>query len=277
MRIFSFRRGARPTPAPVAYAQTVDWQQRFVQQARWTEPARAYLLEKARQRRGAAVRQPFHILEAGCGAGAICAWLAAQGVGYAHNVTGLDIRLPFLRQAQASAPGCAFTCGDALRLPFAPSSFDAVTCHFLLLWLADPSAAMAEMVRVVRPGGAVIAFAEPDYGGRIDYPTPLAETGRLQAQALTRQGADASAGRKLRGWFHAAGLADVEAGLLGGTWQQAPSAQERALEWSVLEADLAGVLPAAELRRLREADEEAWQNGQRVLFVPTFYAIGWKG
>ena len=45
------------------------------------------------------------------------------------------------------------------------------------------------------------------------------------------------------------------------------------MEWSVLEDDLQGMVTADTLRNLRRADEEAWQRGERILFVPTFYAF----
>ena len=161
-------------------------------------------------------------------------------------------------------------------MPFPSGVFDAVVCHFFLLWVPDPAAAMREMVRVARPGGTVIAFAEPDYGGRIDYPPPLDTLGTRQAEALRSQGADPRMGRKLSGLFHAAGLQQVETGLLGGEWRGAPSPEQRESEWAVLADDLTGQIPPQELRELREFDDRAWQSGKRVLFVPTFFALGRK-
>src|SRR5215472_15219372 len=49
-----------------------------------------------------------------------------------------------------------FVAGDALRLPFADGSFDAVTISFGLRNVADPDAALAEMLRVTRPGGRLV-------------------------------------------------------------------------------------------------------------------------
>ena len=46
------------------------------------------------------------------------------------------------------------------------------------------------------------------------------------------------------------------------------------LEWAVLEADLAGMVPAAEITRLKQLDEVAWQRGERVLHVPTYWMMG---
>lgn len=242
----------------------VDWHRRFVQQASWTESVRAYLLSRL----GRADR----ILEIGSGTGAVAATLR----GYTKNAYGVDIAFEPLRFARRRDPDTRLACGDALRLPFPADIFDAVTCHFLLLWVPNAAQALAEMRRVARPGGAVIAFAEPDYGARIDYPPALEPLGKLQAEALRRQGAEPNMGRRISELFHAAGLTSIETGVLGGQWQGAPSPEQLDSEWETLQADLEGIIPPGELEALRRIDEQAWQRGQRVLFVPTFYAIGWK-
>ena len=55
------------------------------------------------------------------------------------------------------APGCVrFAAGDALRLPFRDRAFDAVTISFGLRNVADPDTALAEMLRVTRPGGRLV-------------------------------------------------------------------------------------------------------------------------
>lgn len=256
-----------------------DWHNRFLQQAGWTRQLRRYLLGRLE------ISPVSRILEAGCGTGAITAGL---GEDTPARVYGLDLNPSFLRLARQNnigsriaagsrvAAGTCFTAGDALRLPFADGQFQAVVCHFFLLWVPQAATVLDEMARVACPGGAVIAFAEPDYGGRIDHPPALAELGRLQAAALRRQGADPVMGRQLSGLFHAAGLRDVETGLLGAQWQGSPSQEAIDSEWTILEDDLAGSLPPTRLRELRQADDAARQSGQRVLFVPTFYAIGFK-
>jgi len=54
-----------------------------------------------------------------------------------------------------------FLVGDACDLPLQSDSFDVVTCQTLLMHLADPAAALAEMVRIARPGGLVLCV-EPN-------------------------------------------------------------------------------------------------------------------
>jgi hypothetical protein len=102
----------------------------------------------------------------------------------------------------------------------------------------------------------------------------LVETGRLQAESLARQGADTRLGRRLSALFHQAGLQNIETGVVSGQWREPPTQAELDQEWAVLESDLHGILTGQELARLRQIDREAWQSGERLLFVPTFYAIG---
>ncbi|HKB14623.1 MAG TPA: bifunctional demethylmenaquinone methyltransferase/2-methoxy-6-polyprenyl-1,4-benzoquinol methylase UbiE [Planctomycetota bacterium] len=86
------------------------------------------------------------------------------------RVLALDFCAEMLRRgaAKASARRSAvrFVAGDALALPFAPRTFDAATIAFGLRNLADPRAGLAEMGRVLRPGGrlVVLEFTRPGGG-----------------------------------------------------------------------------------------------------------------
>ncbi len=244
-----------------------DWHARYVQQAQWTSPLRQYLYQKA------GIPGAGSLLEVGCGTGALLMELSAQGQADLH---GLDINPENLDLCARNAPQARLTCGDAHRLPYRQASFQAVICHYLCLWLADPARGVQEMARVVRPGGWVLALAEPDYGGRIDSPIELAEMGRLQMDALRRQGADPRMGRRLAGLLSGGGLTRVEAGVIGGEWKFPAPAESWQAEWKVFEADLEGTLGADRLASLRGIDARAWRSGERILYVPTFYAWGRK-
>lgn len=241
----------------------MDWHARYLQQARWTEQLRSYLYNKA------GLESAQRALELGCGTGAVLADFPLK-----TGVHGLDVSLPALAQAALHAPGACLTCGDGASLPFAGSVFDVVFCHFVLLWVGDPQQVVSEMRRVTCPGGAVLALAEPDYGGRIDNPPQLAEAGRWQIQSLRRQGADPEMGRKLSGIFTRAGLKQVETGVIGGEWQGSLPAGEQDLEWQVLTSDLAGQIPFQNIQKMKALDGQARELGERVLYVPTFYAWG---
>lgn len=245
-----------------------EWHQRFQQQARWTRDLRRYLFERV------GVSDLGSILSVGCGTGAILQELAAQDPGDAQRFFGLDINQQFLNLAQENIPQARLTCGDAHQLPYPSSSFDLCLCHFLLLWVEDPIRVLAEMRRVTRRGHAVLVLAEPDYGGRIDYPYGLGQLGEWQQAALRRQGADPQIGRQIAGLFSRAGLKDIESGVLGGQWSGPPEQEAWESEWAMLRADLAGSVTSALLDRMQTEDQRAWQHGERVLYVPTFYAWG---
>ena len=74
-----------------------------------------------------------------------------------------DFSLGMLRVGARRRPDMAFTAGDATALPFPDATFDAVTISFGLRNVVQPRAALAEMLRVTRPGGRVVVceFSHP--------------------------------------------------------------------------------------------------------------------
>jgi SAM-dependent methyltransferase len=242
-----------------------EWDARFQQQAEWTRELRRNLYSQA------GIANARSILEVGCGTGVITSGLRHYSSGI---IVGLDLDLNRLGFARRRDPQTAYVGGDALSLPFPDQSFQITLCHFLLLWVPDARRAVHEMRRVTRPGGLVMALAEPDYAGRIDHPPVLADLGNLQAQSLARQGANPNQGRALGTLFVDAGLQSVQTGVLGGQWNVPASPETWEAEWRVLETDLQGLVARETLNRLRRIDQAAWQHGERILFVPTFYAVG---
>jgi ubiquinone/menaquinone biosynthesis C-methylase UbiE len=103
-------------------------------------------------------RQPC--LEIGVGTGRLAVPLAEAGI----RMAGIDLSLPMLRRLQEKAGDdvpIPVAVGDAVALPFAHASFGAgLACHVLHLIPAWPRA-LAELVRVVRPGGVILV----DMGG----------------------------------------------------------------------------------------------------------------
>ncbi len=244
-----------------------NWHKRFTQQARWTRDLRTYLFGQIE------IEKAQHILEVGCGTGAILAELPRS----APLLVGLDINSDYLRLAMRNTTSTSLTQGDAFTLPYMNGTYDLSLCHFLLLWVTDPIQVVREMTRVTRPGGTVLALAEPDYGGRIDFPASLCQLGAWQTSSLKEQGADPLTGRKLIGVFHQAGLHNVQAGVLGGQWLGPPDWDQWELEWVVLESDIektSKFSKISEVSKLKAIDRSAYERGERVLFVPTFYAWG---
>ena len=100
--------------------------------------------------------------------------------------------------------GAERVAGDAVTLPFASGTLDLVFTQLTLLWVAPLAPAIAELARVLRPGGALVAL-EPDYGGMVEYPLEIASR-ELWMKGLERAGADPFVGRKLPGLLARAGF-----------------------------------------------------------------------
>ncbi|MBG0786955.1 MAG: methyltransferase domain-containing protein [Anaerolineaceae bacterium] len=244
-----------------------DWHARFQQQAGWTAEIRRHLFEQAGLKPGS------QVLEVGCGTGAVMGAITEE---LDLTLTGVDIDRPSLCFAQSECPDHQLTQADGHRLPFCDDSFDAIYCHYLLLWVTGPGQVLAEMKRVARPGGTVIALAEPDYTNRIDYPPPLDELGLIQNESLVRQGADVSLGAKLHDLFQRVGLLNTYVKSLDEALVQDLSAED-SLEWKVIRSDLKDMVLRADLDQFELFDMDARNNGERVMIVPTYYAIGWVG
>jgi ubiquinone/menaquinone biosynthesis C-methylase UbiE len=243
-----------------------EWHERFRQQARWTESLRAHFFFRED------VRRSQRILEVGCGTGAVSSAVARDFP--KASVAGVDIDRQRLNFARSHDPACAYAAGDGRQLPFPARAFDLVFCHFLLLWIPSPAQALREMARVVRPGGWVIALAEPDHAARIDFPPPLESLGKVQTEALRRQGADPALGRRLASLFADAGLSVEETGILGSQDLRSRRPDEDSdLEWRILEEDVGPALASSEWETFRRIDSDARRRGERVLFVPTFYCF----
>jgi len=242
-----------------------DWHARFQHQSRWTAQVQRFLFD------GLGLSQAQNGLEVGCGTGVIARELAKMGPARLH---GIDLRLDFLELAYREDSALRYACANGLKLPFASASFAFTFCHYFLLWISDPLAMLTEMRRVTRPGGPVFAIAEPDYGGRIDYPASLAGLAQKQALALRNQGANPELGRGLLELFHQAGFHQPRSAVMGGQWGQSQSPQDLASEWNTLASDLSGQVPPLELEEYKKQDALAWNNGQRILYIPTFYAWG---
>ncbi len=102
------------------------------------------------------------ILDVGCGAGLVATSLAQLG----YRVTATDNAMAMLKRTRerAEAAGVALSLrlafADANRLPFPDHSFDLVIALGLVPWLENPEDALAEMARVVAPGGAVLVSCD---------------------------------------------------------------------------------------------------------------------
>jgi SAM-dependent methyltransferase len=148
-------------------------------------------------------------IDVGCGVQGILHVLRER-VGRAGRVVGLDLEPRLLALAAERVAGVETVPADATATGLPSDSFDLVHERTLLLNLTDPEAAVAEMVRLARPGG-VVAVQEPDASVWICSPAhPGFEA--LRAALVTmfaRVGKDFRIGQRIFQALRAAGLRDV--------------------------------------------------------------------
>jgi SAM-dependent methyltransferase len=241
-----------------------EWHLRYLQQAEWTKQQRNYIFDRI------VLNKAKKILDIGCGTGALEGELLRST---SATIIPLDNNLSTLLYSSKTL-SAHWTCADAHHLPFPKHSIDICLCHYLLLWVKDPLAALIEMKRVTIPGGNILILAEPDYLHRIDYPPELVEVGQLQRQALIDQGANPDIGFSIGGLMDQAGIQIIKVGVSGGQWTKITGDEFEQLEWDVLESDLSPNIPQSKIASWKLIDKTAKSVGKRVLFTPVFYAIG---
>ncbi len=127
------------------------------------------------------------VLDLAAGTGTSSEPFDAAGV----HVVPCDFSVGMLAVGKSRRPDLPFLAGDAMRLPFADGSFDAVTMSFGLRNVADPDLALREILRVTRPGGRLVIceFSTPTWPPfRTLYFEYLMRVLPRMADAVTREG-----------------------------------------------------------------------------------------
>ncbi len=150
-----------PAKKPVDFSrgrrrEMLIWQRRQM----WTEEA------VERLARWFGLNQGLSVVDVGCGLGYLgqTFW---KYFGKGGSYLGIDMREGLIRDASKNSQDWAldgeagFAVGDAYALPCKNDSADCVMCQTLLLHLEHPEKALAEMVRVAKPGGVIVCI-EPD-------------------------------------------------------------------------------------------------------------------
>ncbi len=148
------------------------------------------------------------VLDVGCGPGVI-ARAAAEAFPSGH-FSGIDLSAERFTGTAMIPPNLRLLVGDARCLDLGADTFDFVYSRFLLEYLADRQRAVAEIIRVCKPGGQVLL---QDLDGQLLWHYPVDE--ELQSQlasvvaALEVTGFDPYVGRKLHSMARASGLIDI--------------------------------------------------------------------
>jgi len=237
------------------------WHQRFVLQSFWTKALRTYLYKKLN------LDSTSRILDVGSGTGA----LLAENIAITTHTYGVDFDHQRNLHAKMLSPLTKMTTADAYHLPWPKETFDLCFCHYLLLWIKNPVEVLKEMQRVTRPGGFVIAFAEPDYLSRIDTPEVFQKIAGYQNESLKKQGVRLDTGRQLLTYFLQAGFRNAEMGMLSGEWN-AMNPSDFSIEWEIISYDLKKVLTSREIEKVKQKAFDIYSQGGALSFIPTFYA-----
>lgn len=157
------------TPQQVIESQRTDWNRVASGWEKWDQffdDNLAFLNHRLVS--DAHVRRGMRVLDLGSGTG-YPALLTAQTVGSGGSVIGLDLAESMLAVAERKATrlgltNVTFRTADAASVPFEQSSFDAVISRFCLMFLPQIPQAVAEIARVLRPGGyvAIAVWSVPE-------------------------------------------------------------------------------------------------------------------
>lgn len=158
------------------------------------------------------VRAGQWVLDVGSGPGALTGELARR-LGPDH-VAAVDPSPPFVEAARARFPGVDVRQATAEELPFPDAGFDAALAQLVVHFMADPVAGIAEMARVVLPGGTVAACVWDFAGGTGPLGAFWSAALEVVPDAIDESGLAGAREGHLVELFDSAGLVDIEPGAL---------------------------------------------------------------
>ena len=210
------------------------------------------------------VNAASRILDCGCGPGPITLGLAqwapqGQTVGVDRGVEQLEGARALARELGVN--NVTFRQGDIFGLPFEDESFDIVFSQAVFCHIPDHEKALAEIKRVLRPGG-LVAIRDIINGAVLSWPDEplIREVARLFRLGEERSGGNPDVGRELGTLLHRAGFRDV---FLTFSFEQPEQPEERAEYYALV----AGILESSDLGAL--AVKEGWITEERLAQVVT--------
>ena len=228
------------------------------------------------------VKPGWNVVDLGCGPRGTLE-LLSERVGPSGHVAGMDLNPEHVAQArelvhESVLANVEIVEGDARHTELASSSFDLVHARLLLVNIPEPADVVAEMVRLVRPGGWV-AGEEADCGHHICYP-PHPAWDRISdtfSAAYRQDGADPHLGRRLPELFRQAGLVDVGVEARADVYPVGHARRAirldivQSMRTKIIEREL---LTERELDELDRAARAHFANPDTVL-MPCLYFLAW--
>ncbi|WP_314950560.1 methyltransferase domain-containing protein [Bradyrhizobium cosmicum] len=149
-------------------------------------------------------------IDVGCGSGAFTELIVARcAPGAVHGIDPSEGQLAFAR-TRPGARGAVFQTGDAMALPFPMASFDAAVTALVLVFVPDASKSVAELARVVRPGGLVASYMWDMLGGGFPLDPIINEMHAMGLSPTRPPHMEASSLAALHGFWRAAGLQQIQ-------------------------------------------------------------------
>jgi SAM-dependent methyltransferase len=157
-----------------------------------------------------APRSGLHWLDVGCGNGAFTEMLVERcAPASVYGIDPSEKQLAYARTRPA-ANLAQFRQGDAMALPFPDDTFDAAVMPLVIFFVSDPAMGVAEMARVVRPGGTVTAYAWDMPGGGFPYEALQSEMRGLGVEVPVPPSPEASRIDVMQELWNGAGMDSVE-------------------------------------------------------------------
>ena len=236
--------------------------------AEWLDPTLTMAAERLAELAGA--RPGMRVLDVATGTGTAARAAARRGA----SVVGVDRSPGMLSVARKLSPEVNVTLGDVSALPSAEGAFDAVTCGLALSHFADRDAALHEILRVLRPGGCLVASA---WGQGSRLPTGVVDEllDHYGAPTLSEALDEDTWQRPAQGStvLSRAGFDDilVMSESFEGSFAGADEALSWALGWPLTAARFAQLDPARRQRLRRESLEALVGSGLSRRFAFNFY------
>ncbi len=149
-------------------------------------------------------------LDVGCGNGAFSELIVTRTAPRAvHGIDPSEGQLAFAR-TRPHAEKIQFRQGNAMELPYGDDTFDAATMALVLFFVPEPAKGVAEMVRVVKPGGSVSAYAWDILGGGFPQEPMFRELRAMGRKPPHPPSVEAARREAMEALWRGAGLTEVE-------------------------------------------------------------------